>query len=36
VFVLEEGKKAGRTDLLAPDTLRDSAGNIIGCKGFLF
>lgn len=35
VFVLEEGKKAGRTDLLAPDTLRDSAGNIIGCKGFI-
>jgi hypothetical protein len=35
VFVLEEGKKAGRTDLLAPDTLRDTNGNIIGCKGFL-
>lgn len=35
VFVLEEGKKVGRTDLLAPDTLRDLNGNIIGCKGFL-
>jgi hypothetical protein len=35
LLVLEEGKKIGRRDLLAPDTLRDGAGNIIGCKGFI-
>lgn len=35
LLVLEAGKKLGRTDLLAPDTVRDASGNIIGCKGFI-
>lgn len=35
LLVLEAGKKLGRTDLLAPDTVRDTSGNIIGCKGFI-
>lgn len=35
LLVLEAGKKIGRNDLLAPDTVRDSNGNIIGCKGFI-
>jgi|LauGreDrversion4_2_1035121.scaffolds.fasta_scaffold169140_3 hypothetical protein len=35
LIVLEAGKKVGRKDLLAPDTLRDDKGNIIGCKGFI-
>jgi len=35
LIVLEAGKKIGRKDLIAPDTLRDGSGNIIGCKGFI-
>jgi len=35
LLVLEAGKKLGRSDLLAPDTIRDENGNIIGCKGFI-
>jgi hypothetical protein len=35
LIVLEAGKKIGRNDLLAPDTIRDASGNIIGCKGFI-
>jgi hypothetical protein len=35
LLVLEAGKKVGRKDLIAPDTLRDEKGNIIGCKGFI-
>jgi len=35
LLILEEGKKIGRKDLLAPDTIRDTNGNIIGCKGFI-
>lgn len=35
LLVLEAGKRIGRTDLLAPDTIRDERGNIIGCSGFI-
>ncbi len=34
LLVLEAGKKQGRTDLMAPNTVRDEKGNIIGCDGF--
>jgi hypothetical protein len=35
LLVLEAGKKKGRSDLVAPDTVRDDKGNIIGCSGFI-
>ena len=35
LLVLEAGKKLGRKDLFAPDTIRDEHGNIKGAKGFI-
>jgi hypothetical protein len=35
LLVLEAGKKLGRKDLFAPDTVRDEHGNIKGAKGFI-
>lgn len=35
IIVAQKGKQIDRDDLLAPDTIRDDQGNVIGCKGFL-
>ena len=34
IVVAQKASQLGRQDVLVPDVIRDTKGNIIGCKGF--
>jgi hypothetical protein len=34
IVVAQKAAQLGRTDVIVPDVIRDTKGNIVGCKGF--
>ncbi|CAB5226071.1 hypothetical protein UFOVP755_40 [uncultured Caudovirales phage] len=34
IVVAQKASQLGRVDVIVPDVIRDSKGNIVGCKGF--